>query len=104
MFKFLNKLFFPVLFSVIVVSILLSGCIYTKVRVPLDIDTSQTQLGGKIGKSHVYSIAWLFNWGDAGTAAAAKNGGITTINHLDREYFIILFGLYSRSTTIAYGD
>jgi len=104
MFKSLNIFLCPVLFSVIIVSTLLSGCIYTKVRVPLDTDTSQTQLGGKIGKSYAYSIAWLFMWGDAGTAAAAKNGGITTINHLDKEYFIILFGLYSRETTIAYGD
>ena len=104
MFNYLNHKFFLVLFTTIIVAGLLSGCVYTKVRVPLDTDTNKTQLGSKIGESHAYSIAWLFFWGDAGTAAAAKNGGIKTINHLDAEYFVILFGLYSRLTTIAYGN
>ena len=104
MLKSIHKFLCPALFATIIFSVLLSGCIYTKVKLPLDIDTSQTQLGEKIGKSHVHSIAWLFSWGDAGTAAAAKNGGITTIKHLDKEYFLIFFGLYYRQTTIAYGD
>jgi hypothetical protein len=104
MFKYLNNTFFRVLFTTIIISALLSGCVYTKVSVPLDTDTSKTQLGSKIGKSYAYSIAWLFFWGDAGTAAAAKDGDIKIINHLDKEYFVILFGLYSRQTTIAYGD
>ncbi|MFC1815299.1 TRL domain-containing protein [Thermodesulfobacteriota bacterium] len=104
MFKSFNKFLCPLLFAVIIFSALLSGCVYTKVIVPLDIDTSQTQLGEKIGKSHLYSIAWLFTWGDAGTAAAAENGGIKTIKHLDTEYFLIFFGLFYRQTTIAYGD
>jgi hypothetical protein len=104
MLQSLNKLLCLVLFVTIIFSALLSGCIYTRVRVPLDIDTSQTQLGNKIGRSHAYTIAWLVTWGDAGTAAAAKNGGIKTINHLDTEYFLIFFGLYARKTTIAYGD
>jgi len=104
MFKYLsNKVFFA-LVTTIIISTIFSGCAYTKVRVPLDTDTNKTQLGSKVGESHAYSIAWLFFWGDAGTAAAAKNGGIKTINHLDAEYFVILFGLYSRLTTIAYGD
>lgn len=85
-------------------SVLFSGCIYVKVRTPLDTDVSQTRLGEKVGKSDAYCIAWLFAWGDASTEAAASDGEIETINHLDSEYKIILFGLYSRRTTIAYGD
>jgi len=106
MFKSIRNFLCPVLFAAIIFSVVLSGCImFTKVRLPLDIDTSQTQLGEKTGKSHAYSILWLFAWGDAGTAAAAKNGGITIINHLDTEYFWLLGGvLYYRQTTIAYGD
>ena len=36
--------------------------------------------------------------------AAAEQGGIATINHADMEVTSILFGLYSRETTIVYGD
>jgi hypothetical protein len=43
-------------------------------------------------------------WGDAGTAKAAENGGLTTINHMDMQIFSILFGLYTRQKTIVYGD
>jgi hypothetical protein len=52
----------------------------------------------------MYSVLWLFAWGDAGAAAASKNGGITTLTHMDREVYSILFGIYSRHTTIVYGD
>jgi hypothetical protein len=50
------------------------------------------------------SVLWLIAWGDAGTAAAAKQGGLTTVNHMDRETLFVLFGLYSKSTTIVYGE
>jgi hypothetical protein len=83
---------------------LLSGCMYGKVKYPLDRDVAQTRLGEKTGTASAHSVAWLVSWGDAGTAGAAKNGGLRTINHLDGEYFIVLFGLYARQTTIAYGD
>lgn len=81
-----------------------SGCMYGKVKYPLDRDVAQTRLGEKVGTSSAHSVAWLVSWGDAGTAGAAKNGDILTINHLDGEYFVLLFGLYARQTTIAYGD
>jgi len=83
---------------------LLSGCLYTQVKLPLDSDVSETQLGDKQGRATIKSMLWLFAWGDASTAAAAKDGFITRINHLDREQKIVLFGLYSETTTIAYGD
>jgi len=51
-----------------------------------------------------YSILWLFAWGDAGQARAARSGDVTIITHMDREMQVILFGLYSRVTTIVYGD
>ena len=49
-------------------------------------------------------ILWAAAWGDSGTAAAAKNGGITTVNHMDREFFSVFFGMYTETTTIVYGD
>lgn len=83
---------------------MISGCAYLNVRVPLDTDVLETRLGTKVGKASMHSILGLVSWGDAGTEAAAKDGDLQVVNHLDREYFMILFGLYGRSTTIAYGD
>jgi hypothetical protein len=84
-------------------ALLLTGCLYVKVKAPYDTDLDQTVLGDKKGESQMYSVLWLVAWGDAGTAAAAKNGGITTVNHMDVEVFSVLFGLYSKTTTIVYG-
>lgn len=106
----MNKLFsksaFPVLLVLlpILAVFLFSGCLYGRVKYPLDRDVAQTQLGEKVGAASAHSIAWLVSWGDAGTARAAENGDIRIINHLDGEYFVVLFGLYARHTTIAYGD
>ena len=48
MFNYLNHKFFLVLFTTIIVAGLLSGCVYTKVRVPLDTDTNKTRLGSAL--------------------------------------------------------
>jgi len=90
--------------AAVLMTSLLSGCLYVKIKVPLDVDVAQTRLGDKVGTSTAQSVLWLFAWGDAGTEAAAKSGNITTINHMDREYYMLLFGLYSKETTIVYGD
>jgi hypothetical protein len=82
----------------------LSGCAYVNIKAPLDKDVNRTELGSKVGISSSKSVLWLFAWGDAGTEAAARNGGITTITHLDAAYRAYLFGLYSERETIAYGD
>lgn len=81
-----------------------SGCAYVNVKVPYDMDFDKTCLGDKVGKASCHSILWLVGWGDAGTAAAAKDGNITVINHMDGEVVSILFGLYCRNTTIVYGN
>jgi hypothetical protein len=71
---------------------------------PLDVDFDNTTLGSKIGKSSIYSVLWLVTWGDGGTKAAAEDGGIIVIKHADVETHIVLFGVYSRITTVVYGD
>ena len=83
---------------------LLPGCVYANFKAPLDTDLDRTQLGSKVGESKMQSILWLVAWGDAGTQAAARNGGITTITHADRRVLSILGGLYAEHTTIVYGD
>jgi hypothetical protein len=83
---------------------LLSGCVYSNVSIPLDTDLHETKLGSKVGESQAQSILWLVAWGDAGTQAAAKDGGITTLRHADQNTLQVLLGLYTRYTTIVYGD
>lgn len=82
---------------------LLTGC-FVNIKIPLDTDLDRTRLGTKVGEASSQGVIWLFQWGDAGTQAAAKQGGITTITHADRAIFTLLFGVYTRQTTIVYGD
>jgi len=84
--------------------VLLGGCLYSHVVMPFDTNLDKTVLGQKQGKASMQSVLWLVAWGDASTNAAAKQGGITTINHMDAEVLNVIFGLYTRTTTIVYGD
>ncbi len=86
------------------VAVGMTGCVYTHVTMPLSTELNKTDLGHKQGESSMYSVLWLFAWGDAGAAAAAKQGGVTVLTHMDREIYIVLFGLYARQITIVYGD
>lgn len=82
----------------------LSGCAYVNTKTPLDQDLDQTTLGQKTGVAEARSVLWMVAWGDASYAAAAKNGGITTLRHADQEVFTVFFGLYTRYRVVVYGD
>ncbi|MBP2674065.1 MAG: hypothetical protein H6Q84_905 [Deltaproteobacteria bacterium] len=82
----------------------LAGCLYSNIVAPLSTDLNRTTLGKKEGRASTHSVLWLVSWGDAGVSAAAKNGGLTTVNHMDVEIRNIFFGLYTKETTIVYGD
>ncbi len=88
----------------LVLMFLFTGCLYTPVVTPYDHNLDKTVLGQKTGKASMYSVLGLVAWGDASSAAAAKQGGITTMNHMDREFLNIVFGIYTETTTIVYGD
>lgn len=96
-----NKLFAT---GLLLATTTLPSCVYADVTMPLDTDLDKTTLGAKTGESKAYSILWLVAWGDAGTKAAAEQGSIQTVNHADQNYFSILWGLFSRQTTIVYGN
>jgi len=82
-----------------------SGCLFTHITTPFDTDLDETVLGPdiKTGEASTTSLLWLVAWGDAGTRAAAENGNITTVNHMDMRFFNVLWGLYTKHTTIVYG-
>jgi hypothetical protein len=84
--------------------LLLQGCAYSHIQGPLDTNFDNTVLGSKVGKSHTRSVLWLFAWGDGGTKSAAEDGGITTITHADFEYYVYFFGIYTRVSTVVYGE
>ncbi len=71
---------------------------------PYDTNLDKTVLGLKTGKASMHSVLWLAAWGDASTAAAAKEGGLGVVNHMDREFLNVFFGVYTETTTIVYGD
>lgn len=85
-------------------ALLLSGCLYSHITLPYGTELDKTEMGGKAGRASNVSVLWLVAWGDAGSAAAARNGGITVMNHMDQEILVVLFGVYSRHTTIVYGN
>jgi len=88
----------------LLLSVLFSGCAYTNVQRPLGTEFNKTELGTKTGRSSNQSVLWLVAWGDGGTKAAAENGNIKVIRHADTKILSVLFGLYSKVTTIVYGD
>lgn len=95
---------FKVVVLIIVSAMLMTGCVYSNIKTPLDMDLDKTEMGSKVGEASMYSVLWMVSWGDSSTAAAAKDGNISTVNHMDMQIFSVLFGLYTRNTTIAYGD
>ena len=100
----MTRLIRSALAALLMGAMLAGGCAYMDVRRPLDMDFDKTELGTKEGQSHARCILWLVAWGDGGTKAAAENGGIKVIRHADYEMFVLLFGLYSRMSTVVYGD
>ncbi len=79
------------------------GLIYSNVQAPIDTNAESTVIGPKTGESSSASILWLFAWGDASVATAADNAGISTIEHVDYEFFHIL-GIYQKFTTRVNGE
>ena len=84
--------------------LLLGSCAYTDIQMPMDKNYNNTELGTKEGKSSTHTVLFLLSWGDSGTKKAAENGDIQVIKHADRQVFSFLFGLYTRLTTVIYGD
>ena len=89
---------------ILILASTLAGCAFTNIRVPLDTGLENTELGEKVGYSSNYGVLWLFAWGDASYAKAAKNGNIKTMRHSDRELQQYFFGIFVKQTTIVYGD
>jgi hypothetical protein len=90
--------------TILLASAALSGCLYVNATSPLDTNMNRTPLGTKTGEASRHSVLWLVAWGDGGSDAAARNGGLKVIHNADTRTQFYFFGVYARATTIVYGD
>lgn len=80
-----------------------TGSAFHETSQPVDITFDRTRLGERRGTAE--SKAYFFYMvakGDASVMAAARNGGLTQIDHVESEVLNIL-GLYVRYTTVVHG-
>jgi hypothetical protein len=102
--------------ALFVVAAFSSGCIgtgpfdlpktpvYANWKAPMDLNVNKTTLGSKVGTAKCKAILSLFTSGSCSVAEAARNAGITTINHVEYEYENIGFFMYQVITVTVYGD
>ena len=79
------------------------GFVYTGYKAPLDVDYDDTKISSKKGTASTINVLGLVGVGDCSARAAAEDGGITTVHNADYEMLSVL-GVFSRFTTIVYGD
>lgn len=84
---------------VVAATALLASCSCT-----LPVTATSNNVGKKCGSATATSFLGVlcFN-GDCSIDAAAKNGGIKKISHVDMKVFNVL-GVYQTTTTIVYGE
>ncbi len=71
---------------------------------PADIEFDRTTIGTQKGTASAYSVLFgLIAFGDCSVHAAAQNGKLKEVDHLDARWFNVLFGLFERYDTIAWG-
>jgi hypothetical protein len=71
---------------------------------PVDIRFDETPIGPRRGEAESAAyFFYLFAKGDASIMTAARDGGISRIDHVECEVFNVL-GLYTRYRTIVFGS
>ena len=100
---------FKVLTLAVSCAVLVAGCAVghapvvapiTVVKGPVSAGPAETS--PKVGRSEAWGII-LFSTGNASISAAATNGGITKIHHVDHETLYSL-GIYARYVTVVHGE
>ena len=71
-------------------------------RAPLSTE-GNWNVGSKRGESSSTSWLGIYASGDCSIHAAAENGGLKTIDHVDYEYTNII-GIWQKTTVIVYGE
>ncbi len=65
--------------------------------------TGQTSSTSKVGRSDSTGVIF-FATGDSSVQKAMQNGGITKIHHVDANVTSVLGGLFTKYTTVVYGE
>lgn len=106
----MKKTFAIVLASLLAVG--LAGCLSAPFQPPSGVVSVTTaplstegnwEVGSKRGEAFSTSILGLYATGDCSIAAAARNGGLKKIGHVDYEYVNII-GVWQKATVIVYGE
>jgi hypothetical protein len=77
------------------------GWIYTSVKEGVDIDNTQKMT--KMGKACSTNILGIVSTGDSSVQTAKREGNISNVAVMDRDYFSVL-GLFSKSCLIVKGN
>lgn len=78
------------------------GTIYNQTAFPVDITYGPNEIGSQSGTAKACSVLNLVAWGDCSVEAAANNGGLKQVDHIDASLFNIL-GVYQEYETTAFG-
>lgn len=78
-----------------------SGAIYTDIVTP--VAATSNNVGTKVGSSQVAGYVGIVALGDGGIDAAAKNGNIKKISHVDVQTKSYV-GVYTVQTYVVYGE
>ena len=93
-------------------AVLFGGCVIAPFQPPMGVVSvvkaplsteGNFNASSKSGEASVVSILGIVSTGDCSIDAAAKDGGLNKVNHLDYDYMNIL-GIYQKATVIAYGE
>lgn len=79
------------------------GMIFSDVKAPLMVDYDKAQVSPKSGRAESVCILGLVTTGDNSIQAAAAQGGIQTIEHVDYQYFNVI-GVYQKTTVVVFGQ
>ncbi len=79
------------------------GGMFSFISAPLDTNVSDTEIGSKTGSSSAHSLLGMIAFGDCSIDAASREGRLTKINHADYK-FVNVLGVYTRFTTVVYGE
>lgn len=78
------------------------GLLYTNIKEPVAV----TEKGSytKVAEGTTMSLLWLIGLGDASIEKIARDAGITTIKHVDKETTVFPLGIYIQEKYTVYGD
>ena len=102
-------------FAIVLASLLavgLAGCLSAPFQPPSGVVSVTTaplstevnwEVGSKRGEASSTSVLGLYASGDCSIAAAARNGGLKKVGHVDYEYVNIV-GVWQKATVIVYDE